>query len=74
MTAVWFLVALTGVTGAVLLVRALRDVRTEITRTVDSFAEFRSALVPALVVLRDETRNVSLRVDDRRPGSDRTSY
>ena len=37
-----------------LLVRALRDVRDEITRTVDSFAEFQAALAPALVVLRDE--------------------
>lgn len=70
MTAVWLLVAVTGVFGAVLLVRSLRDVRTEIAHTVDSFAEFRAALVPALVVLRDETRNVALRVDDRRPGSD----
>lgn len=74
MTGVWLLVAVTAVFGAVLLVRSLRDVRTEVTRTVDSFAEFRAALVPALVVLRDETRDVALRVDDRRPGSDRPPH
>ena len=74
MIAVWILVAVTGVFGGVLLVRSLREVRTEISRTVDSFAEFRAALVPALVVLRDETRNVGLRVDDRRPGSDRPPH
>jgi hypothetical protein len=68
-TAVWILIAVTAVFGGVLLVRSLRDVRTEIGRTVESFSEFRAALVPAMVVLRDETRNVALRVDDRRPGS-----
>jgi hypothetical protein len=73
-TAVWILVAVTAVFGGVLLVRSLRDVRAEITRTVDSFSEFRAALVPALVVLRDETRDVALRIDDRRPGSDRPGY
>jgi hypothetical protein len=68
-TAVWILIAVTATFGGVLLVRSLRDVRTEIGRTVESFSEFRAALVPAMVVLRDETRNVALRVDDRRPGS-----
>ena len=71
MTAVWILIAVTATFGGVLLVRSLRDVRTEIARTVESFSEFRAALVPAMVVLRDETRNVALRVDDRRPGSNR---
>jgi hypothetical protein len=58
---VWFLVAVLAAGGAVLLLRALRDVRGEIARTVDSFTEFRAALEPALVVLRDETRGVTLR-------------
>ena len=74
MTAVWILVAMTGIFGGVLLVRSLRDVRTEISRTVESFSEFRAALVPAMVVLRDDTRDVALRVDDRRPGSARPSH
>ena len=69
MTAVWFLVLVVAVVGATLLVRSLRDVRDEVTRTVDSFAEFQAALAPALVVLRDETREVALRVDHGRPGS-----
>jgi hypothetical protein len=63
---VWFLVAVLAAGGAVLLVRALRDVRQEVARTVDSFTEFRAALAPALVVLRDETRDVTLR---REPAS-----
>jgi hypothetical protein len=68
-TAVWFLVLVVGALGALLLVRSLRDVRDEVTRTVDSFAEFQAALAPALVVLRDETRNLTLHTDTRRPGS-----
>jgi hypothetical protein len=64
-TGLWVLVLIVAVGGAVLLVRSLRDVRDEVTRTVDSFAEFQAALAPALVVLRDETRNVALRVDGR---------
>jgi hypothetical protein len=71
-TALWFLVLLMAVVGAALLVRSLRDVRDEVTRTVDSFAEFQAALAPALVVLRDETRGVALRVEQGRPGSDTT--
>jgi regulator of protease activity HflC (stomatin/prohibitin superfamily) len=72
--AVWILIAVTAIFGGVLLVRSLRDVRTEVGRTVESFSEFRAALVPALVVLRDETRDVALRIDDRRPGSARPSH
>jgi hypothetical protein len=64
-TALWVLVLIVAVCGALLLIRSLRDVRDEVTRTVDSFAEFQAALAPALVVLRDETRNVALRVDGR---------
>jgi hypothetical protein len=73
-TALWFLVLVLGVLGALALVRSLRDVRDEVTRTVDSFAEFQAALAPALVVLRDETRNLALHTDDRRPGSDTTRH
>jgi hypothetical protein len=58
---VWFLIAVLAAGGAMLLVRALRDVRGEIAHTVDSFTRFRTALAPALVELRDETRNVTLR-------------
>jgi hypothetical protein len=68
-TALWFLVLVLAAIGALMLVRALRDVRDEVTRTVDSFAEFQAALAPALVVLRDETRNLALHADDRRPGN-----
>ena len=69
MTGVWFAVVVVAVLGAILLVRALRDVRDEVTRTVDSFSEFQAALAPILVVLRDETRVVAHRVDLGRPGS-----
>jgi hypothetical protein len=58
---VWVLIALLAAGGALLLVRALRDVRQEIGHTVDSFTRFRAALAPALVELRDETRDVTLR-------------
>jgi hypothetical protein len=58
---IWFLVIVLAAGGFALLLRALRDVRAEITSTVDSFTEFRAALAPALVVLRDETRGVTLR-------------
>jgi hypothetical protein len=68
-TALWFLVLALAAIGALMLVRALRDVRDEVTQTVDSFAEFQAALAPALVVLRDESRNLALHADDRRPGS-----
>jgi hypothetical protein len=68
-TALWFLVLVLAATGALLLVRAMRDVRDEVERTVDSFAEFQAALAPALVVLRDESRNLALHADDRRQGS-----
>jgi hypothetical protein len=73
-TGIWFLVVAFGTIGAALLVRSLRDVRDEVTRTVDSFSEFQAALAPALVVLRDETRNLALYADDRRPGSDTTQH
>ena len=69
MTTVWYLVLVFGAIGALLLVRSMRDVRDEVTRTVDSFSEFQAALAPALVVLRDETRGLALRADDLRPGS-----
>jgi nicotinamide riboside transporter PnuC len=69
MTAVWFAVVAVAIIGSALLVRSLRDVRDEVTRTVDSFTEFQAALAPILVVLRDETREVALRVDLGRPGS-----
>jgi hypothetical protein len=66
---VWFLIAVIAAGGAVLLLRALRDVRNEIGRTVDSFTRFRTALAPALVELRDETRGVTLRREPA-PGAD----
>ena len=69
MTGVWFAVIAVAVIGSALLVRSLRDVRDEVTRTVDSFSEFQAALAPILVVLRDETREVALRVELGRPGS-----
>jgi nicotinamide riboside transporter PnuC len=69
MTGVWFAVVAVAIIGSALLVRSLRDVRDEVTRTVDSFTEFQAALAPILVVLRDETREVALRVDLGRPGS-----
>jgi hypothetical protein len=71
MTGVWFAVVAVAIIGSALLVRSLRDVRDEVTRTVDSFTEFQAALAPILVVLRDETREVALRVDLGRPGSAR---
>lgn len=74
MTALWFLVLIFGAIGALLLVRSMRDVRDEVTRTVDTFAEFQAALAPALVVLRDESRNLALHADDRRPGSSTTRH
>jgi nicotinamide riboside transporter PnuC len=69
MTGLWFAVLVVAVLGATLLVRSLRDVRDEVTRTVDSFSEFQAALAPILVVLRDETREVALRVNLERPRS-----
>jgi hypothetical protein len=69
MDGIWLLVVVLAVGGALLVVRAVRDVRTEITRTVDSFSEFRAALAPALVLLRDETRDVTLRLEPTRPGN-----
>jgi hypothetical protein len=71
MNGVWLLLALLAGGGAVLLVRALRDVRQEISHTVDSFTRFRAALAPALVELRDETRNVTLRREPA-PGAETT--
>ena len=72
MTTLWFLVLVVAVIGATLLVRTLRDVRDEVTRTVDSFAEFQAALAPALVVLQAEHRAVARRLEQQRPGSDTT--
>ena len=74
MTTLWYLVLVVAVVGALLIIRSLRDVRDEVTRTVDSFSEFQAALAPALVVLRDETRNLALHTDDRRPGSPGPSH
>lgn len=68
MNGLWFAVVV-AVLGAVLLVRALRDVRDEVTRTVDSFSRFQTTLGPILAVLRDETGEVARRVDIGRPGS-----
>jgi hypothetical protein len=69
MTGVWFAVVAVAIIGSALLVRSLRDVRDEVTRTVDSFSEFQAALAPMLVVLRAETADVARRVDLGRPGS-----
>ena len=71
MNGIWFLVIVLAAGGVLLLLRALRDVRTEIASTVDSFTEFRAALAPALVVLRDETRGVTMRREPA-PGSHST--
>jgi nicotinamide riboside transporter PnuC len=71
-TTLWLLVLIVAIVGALLLVRALRDVRDEVTRTVDSFAEFQAALAPALVVLREEHRAVALRLEPARSGSEPT--
>jgi hypothetical protein len=68
---IWILVLVIALAGICLLVRALRDVRHEISSTVDSFTEFRTALAPALVTLRDETRDVTLRLEPA-PGTDPT--
>jgi nicotinamide riboside transporter PnuC len=70
-TTLWFLVLIVAVVGALLIVRALRGVRDEVARTVDSFAEFQAALAPELVVLREEHRSVALRVERARSGSER---
>ena len=72
MTGLWFVVLIVAVVGASLLVRTLRDVRDEVTRTVDTFAEFQAALAPALAVVRDETSVVALRLEHGRPGSKHT--
>ena len=71
MSGIWILVLVIAIAGICLLVRALRDVRREISSTVDSFTEFRTALAPALVTLRDETRDVTLRLEPA-PGTDPT--
>jgi hypothetical protein len=71
-TGLWFVVLFVAATGALLLVRSLRDVRDEVTRTVDSFTEFQAALAPELVILQDETRGVAMRLEPARPGSERT--
>ena len=71
MSGLWVLVLIIAVAGICLLVRALREVRHEISSTVDSFTEFRSALAPAIVDLRDETRNVTLHLEPA-PGAGRT--
>ncbi len=70
MTALWVLVLIVALGGATLLIRSLRDVRDEVTRTVDSFAEFQAALAPALGVLREEHRLVAAKVERARSGSD----
>ncbi len=72
MTGLWLVVLFIAFAGAWLLLRSLRDVRDEVTRTVDSFAEFQAALAPALVVLQDETRGVAMRLEPARSGSDPT--
>ena len=69
MTTVWYLVLVIALVGAALVIRALRDVRDEVTRTVDSFAEFQSALAPSLGVLREEHRLVAAKVEHARSGS-----
>ena len=71
MSGIWILVLVIAIAGICLLVRALRDVRREISSTVDSFTEFRTSLAPDLVTLRDETRNVTLRLEPA-PGTDPT--
>jgi hypothetical protein len=68
-TTLWYLVLAVALDGAVLVIRSLRDVRDEVTRTVDSFTEFQAALAPALGVLREEHRLVAARVERARSGS-----
>jgi hypothetical protein len=71
-TALWFLVLVVAVIGGTLLVRSMRDVRDEVTRTVDSFSEFQAALAPALITLRAEHQAVAQRVEQSRSGTDPT--
>jgi Tfp pilus assembly protein PilX len=66
---VWYLVLIVAVVGALLVIRSMRDVRDEVTRTVDSFSEFQAALAPALSVLREEHRLVAAKVERARSGS-----
>jgi hypothetical protein len=68
-TTLWYLVLVVAVIGAALIIRSLRDVRDEVTRTVDSFSEFQAALAPALSVLREEHRLVAAKVEHARSGS-----
>jgi hypothetical protein len=69
-TTLWYLVLAVALIGAVLIIRSLRDVRDEVTRTVDSFSEFQSALAPALGALREQHRLVAAKVEQARSGSD----
>ena len=71
MSGIWVLVLVIGVVGDLLLVHALRDVRDEISRTVDSFTEFRAALAPALVALARRNPRRDPRLEPA-PGADAT--
>ncbi|MEY3361145.1 MAG: hypothetical protein RL531_864 [Actinomycetota bacterium] len=66
------LIILAGVLvgGALALAAALRRARDEVAPTVTAFAEFRSALAPGLLGLRQDALATSARIEAGRVGPD----
>jgi hypothetical protein len=66
--ALWIVLGLLALAGAVALARSLRSVRAEITPTIDAFADLRAALAPATVAVRDDRARLQARLDAREAG------
>lgn len=68
MVALWIVLGVLALIGAVALARSLRMVRAEITPTIEAFADLRAALAPATVAVRDDRARLQARLDAREAG------
>jgi hypothetical protein len=64
-TALWIVLGLLAVGGALALARSVRGLRAEVPATVEAFAELRRALAPAAVAVRDDAGRLQRRLDAR---------
>jgi hypothetical protein len=65
MTALWIVLGLLALAGALALVRSLRGVRGELAPTIEAFADLRAAIAPATVAVRDDAHRLAHRLDAR---------
>jgi len=66
--ALWIVLGLLALGGAIALARSLRTVRSELNPTIEAFADLRAALAPATVAVREDRARLQARLDARDAG------